>query len=159
MFRWIAPALVIGLLAAAPVQAQQTPAAQPAQQAQAQKSPFVFQSDGGVILHFIKPDKGADFEMLVTKLKEALAKSENAERKAQAASWKLFKAAEPGAAGAIMYVSVIHPAVKDADYYIPLIINDAFPAEGQALYKQYLDVSANPSANKLTLTLLQDLSK
>ena len=27
------------------------------------------------------------------------------------------------------------------------------------LYKQYLDASANPSANKLTLTLLQDLSK
>jgi hypothetical protein len=158
MFRWIAPALVIGLLAGAPVQAQ-TPAAQPAQQAQAQKSPFVFQSDGGVILHFIKPDKGADFEMLVAKLKEALAKSEKPDYKAQAASWKLFKAAEPGAGGAIMYVSVIHPAVKDADYYIPLIINDAFPAEGQALYKQYLDVSANPSANKLTLTLLQDLSK
>lgn len=158
MFRWIAPALVVGLLAAAPVQAQ-TPAAAPAQQAQAQKSPFVFQSDGGVILHFIKPDKGQDFEMLVAKLKEALAKSEKPEYKAQAASWKLFKAAEPGAAGAIMYVSVIHPAVKDADYYIPLIINDAFPAEGQALYKQYLDVSANPSANKLTLTLLQDLSK
>ena len=159
MFRWIAPALVIGLLAAAPVQAQTTPAAQPAQQAQAQKSPFVFQSDGGVILHFIKPDKSADFEMLVAKLKESLAKSEKPERKSQAASWKLFKAAEPGAAGAVMYVSVIHPAVKDADYYIPLIINDAFPAEGQALYKQYLDVSANPSANKLTLTLLQDLSK
>ena len=158
MFRWIAPALVIGLLAGAPIQAQ-TPAAQPAQQAQAQKSPFVFQSDGGVILHFIKPDKGPDFEMLVAKLKEALAKSEKPEYKQQAASWKLFKAAEPGAGGAIMYVSVIHPAVKDADYYIPLIINDAFPAEGQALYKQYLDVSANPSANKLTLTLLQDLSK
>ena len=97
MFRWIAPALVVGLLAAAPLQAQ-TPAAAPAQQAQAQKSPFVFQSDGGVILHFIKPDKGPDFEMLVAKLKEALAKSEKPEYKAQAASWKLFKAAEPGAA-------------------------------------------------------------
>src|SRR5688572_27396145 len=106
MFRWIAPALVIGLLAAAPVQAQ-TPAAQPAQpaqQAQPQKSPFVFESDGGVILHFIKPDKTADFEMLVAKLKESLAKSERPERKAQAASWKIFKAAEPGAGGAIMYV-------------------------------------------------------
>jgi hypothetical protein len=158
MFRWIAPALVIGLLAAVPVQAQ-TPAAQPAQQAQAQKSPFVFESDGGVILHFIKPDKTADFEMLVSKLKEALAKSEKPERKAQAASWKLFKASEPGAGGAVMYVSVIYPAVKEADYYIPIIINESFPADGQALYKQYLDVSGNPSANKLTLTLLQDLSK
>ena len=165
MVRWIAPALVIGLVAATPVLAQ-TPAqpaapapAQPAQQAQAQKSPFVFESDGGVILHFIKADKTADFEMLVGKLKEALAKSEKPERKAQAASWKIFKASEPGAGGAVMYVSVMHPAVKDADYYIPIIINEAFPTEGQALYKTYLDVSGNPSANKLTLSLLSDLSK
>jgi hypothetical protein len=158
--RWIAPALVVVLLAAAPVHGQQpAPAAAPAQQAQAQKSPFVFDSDGGVILHFIKADKTADFEMLVAKLKEALAKSEKPERKSQAASWKLFKAAEPGAGGAVMYVSIMHPAVKDADYYIPIIINEAFPTEGQALYKTYLDVSGNPSANKLTLTLLQDLSK
>jgi hypothetical protein len=97
--------------------------------------------------------------MLIGKLKEALAKSEKPERKAQAASWKLFKAAEPGAGGAVMYVSVIYPAAKDADYYIPIIINESFPTEGQALYKQYLDVSGNPSANKLTLSLLQDLSK
>ncbi len=158
MFRWIAPALVVGLLAAAPVQAQ-TPAAAARPAGTGTEEPVRVPERRGVILHFIKPDKGPDFEMLVAKLKEALAKSEKPEYKAQAASWKLFKAAEPGAAGAIMYVSVIHPAVKDADYYIPLIINDAFPTEGQALYKQYLDVSANPSANKLTLTLLQDLSK
>ena len=25
-----------------------------------------------------------------------------------------------------MYVSIMHPAVKDADYYIPIIINEAF---------------------------------
>jgi hypothetical protein len=158
MFRWIAPALVVGLLAVAPAHAQ-TPAAQPAQAAEAKKSPFVFESDGGVILHFVKADKSATFEMLIAKLKEALAKSDKAERKSQAASWKLFKAAEPGAGGAIMYVSVIYPAVKDADYYIPILINEVFPTEGQELYKQYLDASANPSANKLTLSLLQDLSK
>ena len=63
MFRWIAPALVVGLLAVAPAHAQ-TPAAAPAQQAQAQKSPFVFQSDGGVILHFVKADKGAKIQVL-----------------------------------------------------------------------------------------------
>ena len=51
-----------------------------------------------MVLNFIKPDKTADFEMLVAKLKEALQKSEKPERKQQAASWKVFKAAEPGAA-------------------------------------------------------------
>ena len=157
--RWFAPALLVTLLAVTPVVVFGQQPAAPAAQADAKKSPFVFESDGGVILHFIKPDKTADFEMLVAKLKEALSKSEKPERKQQAASWKLFKASEPGAGGAVMYVSIMHPAVKDADYYIPIIINEAFPTEGQALYKTYLDVSGNPSANKLSLTLLQDLSK
>jgi hypothetical protein len=152
MFRWIAPALVIGLLAAAPVQAQ-PPAAQPAQQAEAKKSPFVFQSDGGVILHFIKPDKGADFEMLVAKLKEALAKSEKPEHKAQAGFMETLQAAEP-VRPARSCASVF--GRKDADCYIPLIINGV-SAEGRAL--QQPRRQRQSSANKLTLTLLQDLAK
>ena len=159
MVRSIALGLAAGLLSATAVFAQTPPAAAPAQPAAAAPSPFVFPGDAGVILNFVKADKTADFEMVLGKVKEALAKSDKPERKQQAASWKLFKAAEPGAGGAIMYVSVIYPAVKDADYYIPILINEVFPTEGQELYKQYLDASANPSANKLTLSLLQDLSK
>ena len=45
-----------------------------------------------LLLNFIKPDKTADFEMVMGKVKEALAKSEKPERKQQAAGWKVFKA-------------------------------------------------------------------
>src|SRR5512132_2834727 len=95
----IALGLIVATLSAAPVFAQApAPPAQPpapAQPAAAAPSPFVFNSDGGVILNFVKADKTADFEMALGKLKEALAKSEKPERKQQAAGWKVFKAAEP----------------------------------------------------------------
>ena len=98
--------------------------------------------------------------MLVAKLKEALAKSEKPERKQQAASWKVFKAAEPGAGGAIMYVSV-DPSGRQGrrlhvSHHHHRGVSGRRPARST---RQYLDVSANPSANKLTLTLLQDLCK
>src|SRR5437764_12021515 len=98
MFR-IAVGLV-GVLAASTVQAQQ--ATPPAQQAAAAPAKRVFGSDAGLVLNFIKADKTADFEAVMVKLKEALNKSDKPERKAQAASWKVFKAAEPGAGGSVL---------------------------------------------------------
>src|SRR5438067_13533476 len=104
MFR-IAVGLVVAVLAAGSVQAQQ--AAPPAPQAAAAPAVRVFGSDGGLVLNFIKADKTADFEAVMAKLKEALNKSAKPERKQQAASWKIFKAAEPGAGGSVLYVFVI----------------------------------------------------
>src|SRR6185503_8506682 len=54
-----------------------------------------FGPDGGLVLNFVKPDKTADFEMVMGKLKEALQKSTKPERKQQAASWKIFKNVDP----------------------------------------------------------------
>jgi hypothetical protein len=107
----IALTVIAGVLAASASFAQQPPA-----QAAAAKNPYVFASDGALLLQFIKADKTADFEMIMAKVKEALNKSDKPERKEQAKSWKLFKAAEAGAGGAAIYVSIIEPAVKGADY-------------------------------------------
>src|SRR5207247_2831752 len=116
---------------------QQPPPAQPAQQAQAAPQTRVFASDAGLVLNFIKPDKTADFEAVMAKLKEALQKSPKPERKQQAASWKVFKSPEP-AAGNVLYVFVIDPSVKGADYTVSTILAEAFPpAEVNELYKQY----------------------
>ena len=141
--------LVTGLLSASAVQAQDAP----------RKNPYMFEGDGAVILNFIKADHAADYEMIVGKLKEALAKSEKPERKQQAASWQVFKAAEAGAGGAVIYVSVISPAVKGADYTVTTILAEAFPTEVQDLYKKYAESFGTPSGNLLNLTLLSDLSK
>ena len=48
-----------------------------------------------MVLNFIKADKTGDFEAVIAKLKEALQKSDKPERKQQAASWKVFKSADP----------------------------------------------------------------
>jgi hypothetical protein len=161
MFRSIALSLVLGTLAAGPLhaQTQQTAQpAQPAQQAQSQVNTRTFPGDGGMILNFIKPDKTADFEAVMAKLKEALQKSEKPERKQQAAGWKIFKSPDPAGANAL-YVMIIDPAVKGADYSVANILAEAFPPEVvNELYKQYAGAYAQ-GQNIVNLNMLLDLGK
>jgi hypothetical protein len=164
---WIALGLVVGALATSTAYAQtqtqtpptqQPPPSQPAQQAQAAPTARVFASDAGMVLNFIKPDKTADFEAVMAKLKEALQKSDKPERKQQAASWKIFKSPEPAQNGNVLYVFVIDPAVKNADYTVSTILAEAFPQEVQTLYKQYADAYAS-GQNFVNLSLVSDLGK
>ena len=106
----------------------------------------------------IKPDKTADFESVIGKLKEALQKSAKPERKQQAASWKVFKSPDPAAGGNVLYVFVIDPSVKGADYTVSTILAEAFPTEVQALYKQYAEAYAS-GQNFVNLSLVSDLGK
>src|SRR5258708_7207074 len=146
--RWITLALL--LVQAAP------PA--PAQQATPVPSPRVFASEFGLVLNFVKADKTADFEASIEKLKEALQASPKPERNQQAATWKVYKATEPAAAGNVLYVFTIDPPVKGADYTVSTIFSEAFPDEAQTLYKQYAD-SYGAGQNIVNLTLLSDLGK
>jgi pyruvate/2-oxoglutarate dehydrogenase complex dihydrolipoamide acyltransferase (E2) component len=129
-----------------------------AQQAPAPAAPAarVFASDAGLVLNFVKADKTADFEMIVAKLREALAKSDKPERRQQAASWKVFKALEPAANGNALYVFVIDPAVKGADYTVSTVLAEAFPDQVQDLYKRYADAYAS-GQNFVNLTLMSAL--
>src|SRR5204862_8363919 len=63
---------VEGTFFRAPVFAQATP--------QATSAGHLFASDAGLVLNFIKPDRTADFETIVEKLKEALSSSDKPER-------------------------------------------------------------------------------
>jgi hypothetical protein len=137
-----------------PSQNQASPQAQPA----AAPASRVFASDAGLVLNFIKPDKAADFEVVMAKLGEALQKSDKPERRQQAASWKVFRAVEPGANGSVLFVFVMDPAVKGADYTVSTILAEAFPDEVQDLYKRYADAYAtgqNVVNLKLTAALGQ----
>jgi hypothetical protein len=151
---WIAVGIVVLILSATVARAEQ---AAPAGQAQQVSNQRVFPNDAGMVLNFIKKDKEADFEMVMTKLKEALAKSENPQRKQQAASWKVFKSADPAGANTL-YVYVIDPVVKGADYQVSNIIAEAFPAEANDILKKYADCYAQ-GMNILNLVVLQDLGK
>ena len=155
---WIVVGFVVGICSAATLLAQSAPSQQPAQQAQAAPTTRMFASDAGMVLNFIKPDKTSDFEAVMTKLKEALQKSEKPERKQQAASWKVFKSPEPAAGGNVLYVFLIDPAVKGADYTVSNILAEAFPAEVQTLYKQYVEAYAS-GQNFVNLSLVANLAK
>jgi len=153
---WIALGLFVGLLSAPAVYAQAAPAA-PAAQAQA-PTKRVFASDAGMVLNFIKPDKTADFEAVMVKLKEALQKSDKPERKQQAASWKVFKSPDPAGAN-VLYVFVIEPSVKDADYTVSNILAEVFkPEDLNVIYKQYAESYAQ-GQNIINLNLTMDFSK
>ena len=153
--RWMAVGLVVGTLSVTAAHAQQ-PAA-PAGQAQTVSNPRLFPNDAGMVLNFIKPDKTADFEAVMAKLKEALQKSEKPERKEQAAGWKVFKSADPAGAN-VLYVFIIDPAVKGADYQVSNIISEAFPTEANEMLKKYAEAYAQ-GMNILNLNLLQNLGK
>jgi len=155
MFR-IAVGLVVFGLSAGSALAQQ--GAAPAQQAAAAPAQRVFASDGGLVLNFVKPDKTADFEAVITKLKEALQKSDKPERKQQAASWKVFKSPEPAAGGNVLYVFIIDPSVKGADYTVSTILAEGFPSEVQTLYKQYAEAYAS-GQNFVNLQMVSDFAK
>ena len=170
----IAFGMFAGLLIAATVYAQQPPAQQPPAGGGAQPpaaggaapagaaapaAPVTrtFGPDGGLVLFFVKPDKTADFETVMGKLKEALQKSEKPERKQQAATWKLFKSPEPAGPNTL-YVFVIDPPVKGADYTVGNILFDAFPTEAQAIYKQFADSLAQ-GMNLVNLAIVQEFGK
>lgn len=132
-----------------------TPPAGGAQAAPAQAENPTFSAPAGLLLVQIKPDKTADYEAMVTKLKESLAKSEKPERKAMAKAWKVYKASEP-AAGNTLYVHVID-ATAPGDYTNPLrIISEVFPTEVQDIYTKVKEGFVQTGL--LNLTLLTDLS-
>jgi hypothetical protein len=135
-------ALVAVTLAGASTAAAQTSAA-PAEPTK----PVLLLDEGDVALVtiLIKPDKTADFEVVLNKLKEALAKSEKPERKQQAAGWKVFKSTQPGPQNSVIYVMRIDPVVKGQEYDISRLIAEVFPVEVQELFAKYKDAFAGRS--------------
>ncbi|MDE3155665.1 MAG: hypothetical protein KGN76_11215 [Acidobacteriota bacterium] len=131
-----------------------------AQQAQAQQPKgMVFGSDAGIVFNTIKPDKTADFEMIMGKLKEALQKSTNPDRKKQAAGWKVFKSVEPGPGGNVLYLFVVDPAVPNADYTVAKILDEAFPDQIQELYKTYAACYVPGGQSVVNLKLIDNMGQ
>jgi len=127
---------IVVALSAGQASAQQAPAAAPAQAAPAPQA-RIFTGDVGLMFNVIKPDKTADFEMVIGKLKEALAKSDDPVHKQMAQGWRVIKNPEPIQGGNYLYVFLIDPVVKDADYTVSKVLAKAFPAEVQELFKVY----------------------
>ena len=132
---------------------------QPAAAAQAPAAPKVpFTTPAGILLVQIKPDKTADFEEMVGKLKAGFAKTQDATLKSQAAGFKVYKSAEPFGPNAL-YVVQIEPTVPNSEYELfNMLLRTMTPEEQRAegvadMWKRYADAFA-AGLSKLSLTPL-----
>jgi hypothetical protein len=129
-----------------------------AQDAAAKEKPtLAFQNDAGLIIFYVKPDKTADFEELMTKLKDGLAKVEAPEAKQMLAGMKLFKTPVAAGAQVASYVLFADPVVKNTEYWLLTLLYKAYPAEAQALYQKWQDLKAATPAQPSILDLTQVL--
>lgn len=127
-------------------------------QAQAQQAAPAFTIAKPALLYvFIKPEKNADYEAILNKLKEALQKTDKAELKQAAAGWKIYKA-DALSNNNTLYVHVIEPPAPNADYGVMKILYDAFPSEAQAIFTQYKEAFVG-QGSPVTMTLVADLGK
>jgi hypothetical protein len=117
----------------------QEPAAAPAAAAQPAVQKLTYEGDTVIIAYATNPGKDADYEQVITKLKEALAKSTDPQAKEQAAGWTVSKLAKPLTQdGSSTYIHVISPVVKGADYSIVNIVYAASnDEEKRAFYDLY----------------------
>jgi hypothetical protein len=109
------------------------------QAAPAEKKAVAFANDVGIVLIYVKEDKTADFEELIGKLKEGLAKAETpADLKQTAAGLKFLKAPKgPAPAGNVLYIMVADPVVKDVEYWFLSNLYKLYPADAKALFDKW----------------------
>jgi hypothetical protein len=128
---------------AAPAQQQQQDSAESA-------TPLLMlNGDAAIITILIKPDKTADFELVLAKLKEAMHNSSKPARKAQAEGWTIFKSTQM-AQGNAVYIMRIDPVVKGEEYDITRLIAEVFPVEVQELFLKYKDAFAGRGITEMT---------
>jgi hypothetical protein len=122
--------------------AQQPAAEQAAGQPAAEQKPAVqkltYEGDTVIIAYQTNAGKDADYEQVIAKLKDALAKSTEPQAKQQAAGWTVTKLSKPlQADGGSTYLHVIN-VVPGADYSIVNIVYAASnDEEKRAFYELY----------------------
>jgi hypothetical protein len=138
--------LAVALAGVSPTQA-------PSPQAPAAVAPGVAQAGPGdmwLVIYSVMPDKGPQFEALAREVREALARSPQEVRQAQARDLRIHRSALPAHDGKLMYFLQIAALTGDADRSgFDALIDAVLPEQATALKKQLegaLD-PANPSGN------------
>ena len=122
-------------LAGAGVASAQEPAKEPA------KPVLTLEGEAAIVVLLIKPDKTADFEVVIAKYREAFAKSDNPKRKEQLAGMTFLKSPMPVGANTA-YIFRVDPVVKGEEYDITRIIYEVFPSEATDMFNKYKDAYA-----------------
>ena len=122
-----------------PAAQQPAPGDPTAQQAPAepQKPQLTFDNADAVVWFYaVKGDSGPQFEQFFGRVKEAMTKSTNPERRNQAAGMRLMKSTSPAGDGTLNYVLIISPVVKGQEYSPGMLLFEVFPTEAKQLVDQ-----------------------
>jgi hypothetical protein len=138
--------VAVTLAGAAPAAAQATAEA-------AKPALLLDEGDAALIQILVKADKTADFELVLSKLKEALQKSDKEIRRKQAAGWKAFRSTTPGPNGSVIYMMWIDPVVKGEEYAMSRLIYEVFPTESQEIFAKYKDALVGQQTILLKTTM------
>jgi hypothetical protein len=112
--------------------------------AQGQKTTYT--GDVVIAAYVVNAGKEADYEKVIATLKDALAKSPRPEAKQQLAGWKVIKNSANQPDGSALYLHVISPVVKDADYSITALVYEVLkdPTEQTAFFNLYKGALQKP---------------
>ena len=100
---------------------------------------LTIQGEAAMVTIAVRPDRTAEFDRILEKTKTALVRSKNAQRKAQAAGWQVFKSEEM-VQGSAAYVMRLDPAVRGADYGFAAIIAEDSASEEAEVRKLLRDI-------------------
>ena len=106
------------------------------QDAASSRPAFTLDGEAAIVTLAVKADRVADFERLIERLQDALSRSQNPARRAQAAGWEVFRAVE-AVAGNVAFVMRLDPVVRGQDYDVVRLLAEQFPAEAAALGRDY----------------------
>lgn len=122
----------------------QTPAASPTPTPSATPVPpagpadYTFATGAGFVFYYVKTSRASDFEAVLGRVKEALARAESPMLKQQALNWRIYKSAEPPTESTV-FVFAFDPAITTATYDPLLVLAQVLPAEVQPLYDRIKD--------------------
>lgn len=150
----IAALLILALLAAQAPAPPTPQTAQPPPEAQPTTPPdpgaALFTTDVGLLLVAVKPDRVKDYEAAILALQEGFQKSSDAARREMAKGWHVYKAMETDAKKNALYVHVLFPAIKHADYRPSLLLDELLAGAPPEIVLKYRDALAGPPS-KLSL--------
>ncbi len=119
---------------------------------------LALEGPSSMVFHAVKADKVADFEAVMTRLRDVLAASADDVRRKQAAGWRVYRQAAPLPSGAVLFVSVIEPVVPNAEYDVARLLAEGVPAEAAQLYQQFRDAHVEPTVQASNLSLVLTLA-
>lgn len=97
---------------------------------------MTLEGDAAIVLILIKAESAADFDTVLAKYREALAKNDNPVRKEQLSGMKFFKSPALMSGNAAYFLSV-DPVIKGQEYDITRVLTEVFPDGVKEYYEKY----------------------